>query len=266
MMETHNIDERQAKGGRVQAVVSPPVAGITPYYQDGQVTIYHGDCREILPSLAKDSVHLLLTDPPYGINYKATGHRTKRLPTHGMANDNGEINVLEILGAALRVLKGARHLYVFGKYDLTALKDIGGITELIWDKKLTGMGNVENVWSPSHEIINFGVNTKRLALVKRGSGNVAGRLRRGSVLQYQRLHASGIALHPTEKPILLLRELIESSSHIGETVLDIFAGSGSTLYAAMLEGRKAIGIEIEEKYCEIAAKRFQKHPLFSEAG
>jgi len=63
--------------------------------------------------------------------------------------------------------------------------------------------------------------------------------------------------HPTEKPIDILRQMVESSSVMGETVYDPFAGSGSTLIAAALEGRKAVGCEIEERYCEAAAKRFE---------
>ena len=80
-------------------------------------------------------------------------------------------------------------------------------------------------------------------------------MRRGTVLRYPNTRGRGATRHPTEKPVALLRELIESSSRFGETVLDPFIGSGSTLVAAALEGRKAIGIEIEERYCEIAANR-----------
>jgi hypothetical protein len=90
-------------------------------------------------------------------------------------------------------------------------------------------------------------------------------MRRGSVLTVERPNGAGVSRHPTEKPIRLLRELIESSSKIGESVLDCFVGSGSTLEAAHLEGRTAIGIEIEERYCEIAATRLSQVAMnFSE--
>jgi DNA modification methylase len=67
--------------------------------------------------------------------------------------------------------------------------------------------------------------------------------------------------HPTEKPVMLLRQLIEASSLHGDVVLDPFLGSGSTVVAARTEGRRAVGIEIEERYCEIAAKRLAQEVL-----
>jgi site-specific DNA-methyltransferase (adenine-specific) len=77
-----------------------------------------------------------------------------------------------------------------------------------------------------------------------------------------------VRFHPMEKPVDILRQMVESSSMIGETVLDPFCGSGSVLLAAQLEGRVAIGIEIDERYCEIAAKRIEgaMAPAFKETG
>lgn len=86
-------------------------------------------------------------------------------------------------------------------------------------------------------------------------------MRRGSVIRCQRLNSEAITKHPTEKPVMLMRQLVESSSIIGDSVLDPFCGSGSALEAAQIEGRSAVGIEIEERYCEIAAERLSQKVL-----
>jgi DNA modification methylase len=117
------------------------------------------------------------------------------------------------------------------------------------------MGDLQLPWSKQHEYIQFTVYEPSKANRGKGTGRLAARVRKGSVLSFQRTNAVQNKNHPTEKPVEILREMVESSSCIGQTVLDPFAGSGSTLVAAYLEGRSAIGIELEERYCEVAAKR-----------
>lgn len=223
-----------------------------PYYERGGVTLWHGDCRDVLPTFAAESVDLVLTDPPYGVDWTGTLRR-KSSPLGRIAGDDGSLNVPEILALALHVLRRNRHLYAFGRYDLTGLR-IGGVAELIWDKMIPGPAGPPP-WQHQHEYITFTSRVYIPSCRARGDGNGAARLRRGSVLRFKRANGVGAQRHPTEKPVPLLRELIESSSRFGETVLDPFVGSGSTLHAAVLEGRAAIGIEIEERYCEIAARR-----------
>jgi site-specific DNA-methyltransferase (adenine-specific) len=98
-------------------------------------------------------------------------------------------------------------------------------------------------------------------------GKLSARIRRGSVLRARRANADAVTNHPTEKPVSILREMIESSSCLDDVILDPFAGSGSTLVAARMEGRRGIGIELDERYCEIAARRLSQMvlPLFAEA-
>ena len=219
-----------------------------PYYQDEWVTIYHGDCREILPSL--DKVDLVLTDPPYGVNYKSG--RSNNFEAIG-GDSNTDIALIG-LALSLKVLRNNRHLYMFGRYDLSRLP-ISAPVELIWDKGIIGMGDLTSAWGSSHEYIQFATNVPSKKNRANGYGRLSARLRKGSVLRCDRKNSRGNSLHPTEKPVLILRQMIESSSIIGDTVLDPFIGSGSTLEASILEARHCIGIEIEEKYCEIAAKR-----------
>lgn len=221
-----------------------------PFYEHAGQTIYCGDCRVILPLLPKDSVDLLVTDPPYGIGWQSGRRKT---PFPKMAGDDDTLDVPACLRQALRLLWRGRHVYVFGPCCLDGLP-LGPVAELIWDKVIHGISSSTSPWAPQHERISFAVYTPSKANRAKGYGGLAARLRKGSVIRAQRPHG-GVVRHPTEKPVLLLRQLIESSSIIGETVLDPFVGCGSTLVAAREEGRKAIGIEISEEYCKIAANR-----------
>jgi DNA modification methylase len=235
---------------------------VRPYYERAGVTIYHGDALEVLPTLPADSVDLIVTDPPYGVQWRSNRRQESFAEIVG---DSSQEVALAGLAAAVRCLWGGRHLYTFGRWGLSALP-LGGLSELVWDKELVGAGDLTNTWGRSHEYITFGVKANA-AQRAAGAGNAPARLRRGSVLRCPRASGAAVLLHPTEKPVGLLRELIESSSRIGETVLDPFVGSGSTLVAARLEGRRAVGVEIEERYCEIAARRLSQDvlPLFEAA-
>jgi DNA modification methylase len=234
---------------------------LRPYYQDSNATLYLGDCVEVAATLPKASVDLIVTDPPYGVTWQS-GHRTTAF--NKIVGDESTDVALRGLTAALPVLRRRRHIYVFGRYDLTTLP-LTTPVELIWDKGIGSLGNLSIPWSQEHEYIQFAIYGYTKTERAEGAGRLAARLRRGTILSYQRLNSVQVVNHPTEKPVALLRELIESSSCIGETVLDPFAGSGSTLVAATLEGRKSIGVEIEERYCEVAAKRLEALSRLSNA-
>ncbi len=219
-----------------------------PYYQDDSCTIFHGDCRDVLESLPSSSVDLIVTDPPYGVQWDS-GYSSMG----PIVGDDGTLDVPAIIRKACRVLRSLRHLYVFGPFDLSEVTGMP-TTELIWDKGKFSAGDLSNPWGSAHEPIQFGTWHSAESMKQRGG--LTARLRRGSVLHVPKQNnGRGALTHPTEKPVLLLRQLIECSSLMGEVVFDPFMGSGTTLQAARYLGRKAIGIEIEERYCEIAAKR-----------
>lgn len=229
-----------------------------PYYDDeaAGITIYNADCRDVLPLLKPGSVDLVLTDPPYGIQYQAGCRADKFNPIVG---DESTDVALEGIQISLRSLRDKAHLYLFGRYDLGSLP-LQSPVELIWDKGNTTGGNINLLWGKQHEYIQFAVHVPSASHRKRGQGRLQARKRKGSVLRVPRIDG-GALRHPTEKPVLLLRTLIESSSCIGDLVLDPFMGVGSTLVAAQIEGRRAIGIEIEERYCDIAVQRLAQQVL-----
>jgi DNA modification methylase len=228
---------------------------VTPYYQDENVQLFLGDCREVLPTLPRASVDLICTDPPYGKHWQSGRRHT----THDRINgDDGTLDVPAALALAMPALRNRRHLYVFGPADLSRLP-LGPQVELIWDKAIIGPGDLSLPWGPAHEPITFAVHVARPANRAAGDGRLAARLRRGSVIRVQRANAGQLEdahdQHATPKPVELIRQLIESSSVRGETVLDPFAGAGPVLEAAVLEGRKAVGIELDERNCERIARR-----------
>ena len=215
---------------------------MTPYYEQDGIVIYHGDCQEILPALT--GVDVLVTDPPYGIAYFSARKR----------RDNYARGILGDMDAVLRDwLVGewdGLPALLFGSWRIS--RPAGTRAVLIWDKGgALGMGDLSLPWKLDHEeiyVIGHGW---------RGSRDT------GSVLRVPPEQSLGRD-HPHQKPLRLMKMLLEKCLP-SWVVLDPFMGSGSTLVAAKQLGRRAIGIEIEERYCEIAAKRLAQGVLSLEA-
>lgn len=209
-----------------------------PYYADESVTLYCGDCREITEWL---SAHVLVTDPPYGIAYESNSNRDKRNAKIGRAvtQDDSTVSRDDVLA-----LWGDKPAIAFGRWD--APRPALVRARLVWDKgNSIGMGDLSMPWGRSDEeiyVLGRGFEGKRS----------------GSVIRVQMLMSGDAERpdHPTPKPIGLMERLIEKCPP--GIIADPFAGSGSTLIAARNLGRKAIGVEIEERYCEIAARRLQQ--------
>lgn len=211
---------------------------MTPYYQDDAVTIYHGDCREILPGLPK--FDLVLTDPPYGINLNK--HRNNNGQDWYVHGDKDQQAGFEAL-AMLDDLPTA----VFAH----CMKPWPGPWRqfLVWDKgpAVGGGGDVSKCWKQSWELIQI-----------RNTPPLNGPRDEGVIRHH--ISPQDLQYHPTQKPLGLLIYLIQKIP--STLILDPFMGSGTTLRAAKDLGKKAIGIEIEEKYCEVAAKRMAQEVLF----
>lgn len=224
-----------------------------PTFEAEGVRLYLGDAADVVPSL--DGKHdLLLADPPYGIAYQSNFSGDKFGVILG---DRGEVDVPGILAACVSRLRHQRHVYVFGPSKL--LEPVPGLTapvELIWDKENIGMGDLTLPWGPGHEPISFAVVIPSKAHREMGKGRLAAKMRRGSVLRCPRLPQKALR-HPHEKPVDLLRQLVEASSCLSEWVLDPFMGSGSAVVAALLAGRQAVGIEQDPKHFETARRRIE---------
>jgi site-specific DNA-methyltransferase (adenine-specific) len=218
----------------------PPPGGQILHHTD-RATVIWGDCRDPqVIAQAPDWYGLLCTDPPYGVRFNSgRSCRFTEIP-----GDDGTVDWPAVLGQWAGPegtfnggLAPSRHVYVFGysPEQLSGPLRLGrGATTLVWDKADLGSGDLTSPWGPSHEPITFGVHVKRASDRAKGAGNLAARLRRGSILRYQRPGRSAAARHSNEKPVPLMADLIESSTVRGDVVVDPCAGSGSTGVAAVL--------------------------------
>jgi DNA modification methylase len=206
--------------------------------------IIHGDSVQVLPTLDKASFDLLLSDPPYGMDFKSGWSDKEKI-----ANDKIEdtIQLFEnVLKESVPLLKDDAHFYLFGNLDY--MPQIKPIIQkylnlknvLIWDRKVIGMGDLKT-YGKSFDIVYFGYNK----VWKDLNGT-----RDRDILQFNRVDPSK-NIHPTEKPLDLLEYLIKKSSNENDKILEPFAGGGSTLLACKNTNRKATGIEIEQNYYEL---------------
>ena len=206
-----------------------------PYYEQDGITIYHGDCREVLPQL--ESVELLLTDPPYGIALDTSNTKYKNGIGRGaVAGDGGPFDPAHLVGFRQVILWG-------GNCFASHLPDWRGW--LCWVKTARNgaairQADMELAWT------NFVTRPQVFRHLWIGA--------------YKASESGQQAQHPTQKPVELMQWCITRASGDG-LIVDPYMGSGTTLVAAKNLGRRAIGIEIEERYCEIAAKRLAQGVL-----
>jgi site-specific DNA-methyltransferase (adenine-specific) len=213
---------------------------VTPYYSDDLVTIYHGDCREEwVDRIAVCDSDALITDPPYGIAATTANYsrgRSQMAVAHdwpAVVGDDEPFDPTTLLALGLpAVLWGANYY---------ANRLPPSPSWLVWNKRIAGVRNdsadCELAWT-----------------------NLTGpaRVFHHEWMGMLRSSERGESYHPTQKPVALMRWCVERTDG---TVLDPYMGSGSTLVAAKSLGRHAIGIEIEERYCEIAALRCSQEIL-----
>jgi DNA modification methylase len=211
---------------------------MTPYYDDGTCVIYHGDCRELLPRVSADVV---LTDPPYGIGLD-----------YGHADDwHPDSDIWRLVSArSIHMTTSNKHL----PYWIDALRSAGWDyrhCSVYWNATRCGgnwNGQFAYAWEP---VLSFAKPREPFRLRKRMLTDVI------------RHDGSRTVDHPAERDLGAWTAFLDLLP--GDTTLDPFMGSGTTLRAAKDLGRKAIGIEIEERYCEIAAKRLGQEVLPLEA-
>ena len=204
------------------------------YYQDKWVTIYHGDCREILPQLDV-KMDLVLTDPPYGrdeIKNNPSRGKLAVAKDYGLGEWDRKPADKELL---MLIISKAKHSIIFGGnyFELPPSS-----CWLVWDKDNQGtdFADCELAWT------NFNSAVRKY-------------LWRWSGMLQEPYTPRDYRCHPTQKPSGLFSLIIADYSVANDLIFDPFLGSGTTCFCAKKLNRYSIGIEIEEKYCEIAARR-----------
>jgi len=230
-----------------------------PYYitQDKRVSLYHGDTGILLPALhLEGEVQAIITDPPYGISWQSNW-----VPDHAkkavLAGDKDLSWMADFLMLCEKLLRPDGHMFIFTRWDklgfLQAL--IRNLTELkirnciVWDRITHGAGDLGS-FAPVYDLILY---------VTKGKPKLAGDYRPKNLWSVNRVIDK---YHPTPKPIDLFEKMIMYTTQMGDLVLDPFAGSGPCLIAANKMNRRAIGIEINQVFCDVIISRLQQVPLF----
>ena len=212
--------------------------------------LYNGDCLEIMDRLIDEGVKVdcILTDPPYGMNFKSN-HRKEKY--NSIANDNN-LDFIEIyFSKCYDLLKENTHIYCFcswhniDKFKIEFEKYFKLKNIIVWEKNNTSMGDLKGSYAPKHEFILYGHKGRRL---RNG-------FRYADIIKANRTNNK---LHPTQKPVDLLELFIKQSTNNNEIILDGFMGSGSTGVACINTNRKFIGIELDENYFNISKQRIEE--------
>ena len=206
-----------------------------------ETKVFIGDCLNILKNKKLPMFDLLLSDPPYAMNFKSGWNDWDKI--YGDKRDE-TVNLLDsAFGLCKSILKDDAHIYIFGNPN--EIQVVKPIFEkyfklkniLIWDRKVIGMGDLKT-YGRSYDVIYFGYNVKYKEL----NGT-----RDRDILSFNRVSPSDLK-HPTEKPIDLLEYIIKKSTNENDFILDPFAGSCTTMIAAEKINRNSYGVELEQKY------------------
>lgn len=207
---------------------------MNPYYEDGACVIYHADCREMLPEFDDGQFDLAFADPPYGVGmeyghaYDDKGGVGYDAWMHRLSKELRRVAPLVLVTPGIRNLWSwpkSTWVLAWAKPGATGRSDLGGFNE----------------WEP---VLMYG---------KRRIYNDLRSLPFGA--------QNGVGNHPCPKPLTLLTWLLEQATDPGASILDPMMGSGTTLVAAKQLNRRAVGIEVEERYCDIAARRLEQEVL-----
>ena len=224
---------------------------LTPYYSDNLVTLYHGDALEVLAELDTDSIDVVVTDPPYVIGAVSAGNLASKSggwadmmnSAHWFTSWYREVERLLIEDGAFWSFLNWRTLPVVMRAATDARLPITSL--LVWDKEWIGPGGSQGL-RPSYELV---------ALMARPEFSIPDR----STPDIWRCKTGGHkpSGHPAEKPVRLVERIISAggSGPDDGPVLDPFAGSGTTLLAARQLGIPSIGIEADERWCELIVSR-----------
>lgn len=227
----------------------------------GDIRLIHGDCLQVLPTLGAGEVDAIVTDPPYGTAVERDGYGRRQIydGKQHIKND-ADLSMMEaMLALAPRVLSKNAWVALFcspkKRFEAETICRAAGFVvhgEIVWDKLQPGLGG--------------GLRYQHETILLCRHGNPAGRHGILSVIRANLAPGRRGAGHPHEKPISLMTELVRYCSRAGETILDPFAGSGSTAVACMKTGRRCVAVECDAKYIPIIERRTSaaETPLFGE--
>ena len=217
---------------------------------ENNTNIYNGDCIEYIKTIKDKSIDCLITDPPYGVDIQFGAYDNQL--SRKIENDGNIEGALVLLDKMLinvkSKLKEDAHIYIFcnwkiyPQFNQIILKHFQIKNLIIWDKLFMGMGDLKGNYSSSYEMIVF------------AGGNREFLNRPKNIIQCR---FSDERFHNTQKPIELIKQLIENSTNVNETIFDPFLGSGSTVVAAKEMKRNFIGCEIDEQNYKITLKRLE---------
>lgn len=222
------------------------------------MNLLQGDCLELMKDIPDGSVDMILTDPPYGMNYQSN----RRKITPQFEKIQGDIDINDWLSSfveeSYRVMKENTAIYMFASWhniDIFKqefekkfkLKNI-----IVWNKNNHGSGDLKGAYAPKYELILYGHKGRSTFRCKRLS----------DVQEYKKVNGNDM-LHPTQKPIDMLEIFIKNNSDEGNIILDPFMGSGTTGVACKNLNRNFIGIELDETYFNIAKERIENHELLN---
>lgn len=242
-----------------QQPFAPAHSGLLPIgqcYGQSVSELIFGDGFSLIKNIPDNSVDLIVTDPPYGINF-TKGYKSGS--TELIQGDDGFTVMFfldDILREYKRILKPNSAVYIFTRFDVMPywwikLKNyFDAKNQIVWFKGGGGMGDLKGNFSYNYESIMFATNGKHQIRGKRD----------GSVWQIPKCKQE---FHETQKPIELIEKIIKHSSDEGMTVFDPFMGSGTTGVACKNLNRNFIGIELNEDYFKTAKKRIETHTVQS---
>lgn len=228
-----------------------------PYFERGGIQLFHADARDAIDVvLVNGTVDLLCTDPPYGMQYESQGPAASQ-NIRGDGARQGVRVFRQVLFELAHKWQPDAHAYSFCHWEglpdfYDAMSTVLSMRNaLVWDKASGGTGDTVCDYARDFEQVLYGI---------RGRRPLAGR-RDGAMLRGHKPVPSAKRLHPTEKPVSLLAYLILKSCPPGGLVVDPFAGSASTLEAAKACGRRALGFEVDERWCEKSARRLEQEVM-----
>lgn len=221
------------------------------YYQLNKSLYINDNCLLVMEQMISKGkqAHCIIVDPPYGINHHSNRRKDKTDMTtrQGIMNDENNQDLLQqSIELSYKCLKDNSHIYWFTRWDkldeqMPMLKEFYNIKNvLIWNKGNHGSGDLTGAYGNKYECIIYGMKGRREL------NKIDGKQRHEDILEFAKVPAQKL-IHPHQKPIELLEFLILKSTNEKETVLDMFAGVGSTMCAAIKNNRNCIAIELDDE-------------------